>query len=233
MTAWFTLLRLPELPIVPEFLRGAALATIDVTYLGPPEQARPALQPLEAFAAAVPPMLDSRAVIPVATIDDICQEPADPVPFHQQGLLLTTFGDAEAQALLAREGPGSDSPLLMSQIRPLGGALARRADGGGAQDHIAEPYLITSAGISASPELTAANLAHLAGIRDALADALAPRRPYTLLGPEDCAADALPDPVFGELRRIKHHRDPEEVIRANHPILAPRGTDSSRARPSG
>ena len=50
------------------------------------------------------------------------------------------------------------------------------------------------------------------------APVIAGRKPYTLLTPEETAADAFPGPVLARLRELKRSRDPQGVFRANHSV---------------
>ena len=50
-------------------------------------------------------------------------------------------------------GPEVDSPLLMVDLRHLGGALGRAAPGGGAQTKIDANYAMFAGGVAPTPEL--------------------------------------------------------------------------------
>ncbi|MFI9431541.1 FAD-linked oxidase, partial [Streptosporangium sp. NPDC052375] len=160
-------------------------------------------------------VMDSRGVLPVAELGGICAEPTDPSPGMGHTELLTGLDDAVAQVLLSRP----IDPLLSVQIRHLGGALARSAEGGGACGHLTEPYLLHTLGIPATAEVTAALGARQSEIDAALAPHVSGRRPHTFLSPGDSAATAFPGDVLARLREIKRARDPHGVFRSNYSVL--------------
>jgi hypothetical protein len=52
-------------------------------------------------------------------------DPPEPLPYEDAGALLADFDDAAQAELLRVAGPGAQTPLLLVELRPLGGALAR------------------------------------------------------------------------------------------------------------
>jgi len=126
---------------------------------------------------------------------------------------------AEAvDALVDAAGPGSGSPLLMVELRHLGGALARYA--GGALNRVDGEYVYLAAGIPTDPAVVAALEAHFAIVSSALAPQFSGKHYLNF-------AERPVDPVafYGEqayarLRRIKGEVDPLEIFRGNHEIPA-------------
>ncbi|MFG1943187.1 FAD-binding oxidoreductase [Nonomuraea sp. NPDC048826] len=194
LTVWFDLLKFPD---------GPGFVTIDSTYLG--EHPGDLLRPFDAIGGAIS---DTRAVMPVADLGTICDEPTDPTPSKGRAELLTGLDDAVAAILL--DDP--IEPMLSVQVRHLGGALARPS--GGAAGPYTEPYLVYMVGlpIPGTPERM-----------DALSKALVPhtsgRKPYTMLHGGEQAASAFDAETLARLHDLKRARDPHGVIRANHPIL--------------
>lgn len=72
MNSSLALLRMPDLPFVPEFMRGKLTATVRISYLGTESRGRELVQPLRDSA---PPILDTVAVIPYAQIASIHSDP--------------------------------------------------------------------------------------------------------------------------------------------------------------
>lgn len=107
--SWASLLQFPDLPDVPEAVRGGSSAVAR-------SRARD----------------DTFDMVPPLAHGDLAMDPPDPLPFLSGHELL---GDPPAAAigdLVAAAGPGSGSPLAMMQLRHMGGALARQAPGAGA-----------------------------------------------------------------------------------------------------
>ncbi|WP_432980697.1 FAD-binding oxidoreductase [Dactylosporangium sp. CA-233914] len=116
------LLRLPDLPALPEPLRGAYVAHLRFFLLGGPEQAAELLAPMR---AAAPAIIDDIAPLPYAAIDAVHRDPVDPMPSRERGVLLGEITERTVEHLLAQAGPQVDVPLIMVEVRQLGGALAR------------------------------------------------------------------------------------------------------------
>jgi len=121
-------------------------------------------------------------------------------------------------ALVDATGPASGSPLLLVELRHLGGALGRYA--GGALSRVDGEYLYFAAGIPMDPAVVAALEAHFAIAGAAVA-------PQASGGHYLNFAERPTDPVafYGEeayarLRRVKAQVDPIELFRGNHEIAA-------------
>lgn len=115
------LLRLPDLPDVPEPLRGRLTVHVRYLYVGGADEGERALAPIRAAAA---PLVDTVAVTPYSAIASVHCDPDHPLPAWDTSCLLTDLPEAAVDALLAVAGPGEDVPLIVAEIRPLGGALA-------------------------------------------------------------------------------------------------------------
>ena len=120
---------------------GPALAVVDVTYLGDGRQAGALLEPFEGLGGAIS---DDRHERPMTTLGDITGDPADPSPGIGRCELLTGLDETVLDALT--EGlAGGLAPVLVLQLRHLGGALARPSDGPTAG--MPEPYALTATGV--------------------------------------------------------------------------------------
>ncbi len=128
LTMWAHLLQFPPIPEVPEPMRGKAFVSVDLTYLGSAEDAEALLMPLRTIPAM---WMDTTGTVPLSELGSICQEPLDPMPAMETSGLLRDFDDAAIDALLNAAGPDSGSPLVVVQVRHLGGALARGSEDAG------------------------------------------------------------------------------------------------------
>jgi FAD/FMN-containing dehydrogenase len=214
LTVWFAMVKFPAAPHVPEPLRGLAAVVVDATFLGGEEEGRGLLRRFEDIPGA---LSDSRAAMPLDALGGICAEPTQPVPGAGRAELLTGLGDAVADDLLS--AVGGIAPVGTVQVRHLGGALRRPADGGGACGHIAEPYLLSMVGPVLSPEGGQALTARMAEIAQAMAPHTSGRKPFTYLNGGETAASAFDADTLARLREIKRRRDPGGVFRANQPVL--------------
>ncbi|GAA3248342.1 FAD-binding oxidoreductase [Pseudonocardia petroleophila] len=123
-TTSVALLRLPPLPELPEPLRGRFVVHLRFAHLGPADEGAALLAPMRAAAPAV---LDLVADMPYAAVDSIHMDPTDPMPTWERGTTLRELPAAAVDELLAVAGPDVAVPLIMVELRHLGGAVGRPA----------------------------------------------------------------------------------------------------------
>jgi len=121
LTSSCALLRLPDLEVVPEPLRGRFVVHVRVAVVGR-NDALDLVAPLRALAS---PLVDTVTEIPYAAIGSIHADPVDPMPVLEGGMLLREFDTAAAVDLLTVAGPRTAAPFAVVELRQLGGALAR------------------------------------------------------------------------------------------------------------
>lgn len=119
------IMRLPDLEFLPPPLRGQTAVHLRYAYSGPYVREGERL---------IAPMKDAGRVLlgfvgPIRTdeMDSIHMDPVDPLPAWEKGQLLTELPEEAVDALLAVAGPQVDIPLMMVEIRLMGGALGRPA----------------------------------------------------------------------------------------------------------
>lgn len=122
-TTSIALLRLPPLPELPEPLRGQFVVHLRFAHLGPSEEGAALLAPMRAVAV---PVMDMVGDMPYAAVDSIHMDPTDPMPYWERGATLAELPAEAVDELLAVAGPGVDVPLIMVEVRHLGGAIARQ-----------------------------------------------------------------------------------------------------------
>ncbi|MFC9973990.1 FAD-binding oxidoreductase [Spirillospora sp. NPDC127200] len=203
LTVWYELLQFPGAP---------AMVAVDSTFLGDAATAEELLRPFEKAGA---PASDTRAVLPIADLGTITNDPTDPGPGRSRAELLTRVDDRTAAVLLERP----IDPLLTIQLRQLGGALARPADGGGPSGPVAEPHALYMFGLAPDRRAEAAVRERQGEIAAALLPQTSGRKPYTFLTPGETAAAAFTATALERLRDVKRARDPHGVFRANYPVL--------------
>ncbi|MCK0115667.1 FAD-binding oxidoreductase [Isoptericola sp. S6320L] len=111
-------LNLPPLPDLPAPLRGRAVLTVRYARHGAGPDTL--VDELRTVAA---PLLDTVGDLPYARLGEIHADPQDPLPVVERGRTLTTLPAAAVDALLDAVPAGS--PVLMAEVRLLGGAVAR------------------------------------------------------------------------------------------------------------
>jgi FAD/FMN-containing dehydrogenase len=208
------IMQMPPLPDVPEFLRGRGLVVIDGAILEDDERAAELLAPLRALG----PEIDTFAAIPPVGLSRIHMDPESPVPGMGDTAMLASLPAEAIDALVDAAGPGSGSPLLMVELRHLGGALGRHA--GGALSRFEGEYLYFALGIPMDPAVVAAIEAQFALVGATLAPHASGAN---YLNFSEKAADPVTfygEETYARLRRVKAEVDPLEIFRANHEIPA-------------
>ncbi|WP_426005256.1 FAD-binding oxidoreductase [Paenarthrobacter sp. NyZ202] len=120
-SASLAFLRLPDMDIIPEPLRGKFVVHLRYAYQG---DAATATQLLEPMRRSAPFMMDGTGPLDSTRFDTIHMDPDQPVPARECGFLLDRLDGPAREAILRHFGPGVESPVLMAELRLLGGALA-------------------------------------------------------------------------------------------------------------
>jgi len=213
-TTCVRLLRIPPLPELPDFLRGQAFVGVDGAIDLPETEAAAVLEPLR----ALDPAIDTFGVLPASQLGLVHMDPPDPVPALGDGLIVDDLPDDAIEALLAVVGPGADSALLAVDLRHLGGAAGRRAENGGAVDHLPGKFVVYAVGIVADPALVPVLTAEVAAVRAALAPWMS-ERDYSNFREAGVAPGRFwDDATLERLREIKQAYDPERTIRTAHEL---------------
>ena len=216
LTLWAWLLNFPDLPDVPEPMRGRWSVALDCTYLGSPDEGRVMV---DAALAGLPrPLLDSRRELRLAELAGIAAEPTEPTPIHEDLMMVDRFGAEEAATLLETVGVGETSALTVLEVRHLGGALRRQQPGQGIAGTVPQPYAVVLGGIVPTPE--AAEEARAVGttVRAALANVDSGMMPPNF-GPLE--RRNLTDADLARLQAVKASHDPRGTIRSARPIPLP------------
>ncbi len=208
------LMQFPPLDVVPEPLRGRQLVMIDAVHCGSAEDADAALAPLRALE----PELDMVARHPGVAISAVHGDPTDPVPAVSSHMLLTDLSDEGAAKWVEVAGPGSGSPLMFSEIRHWGGAIAQQPEGAGAIGSFSESFAVFNIAMAMGPELVAAAAAHGEKIAGALAEWRSDRVYSSFEEVPSSAESGFPAASYSRLREVKAAVDPGDLFQSNHPV---------------
>ncbi|HEY3186394.1 MAG TPA: FAD-binding oxidoreductase [Solirubrobacteraceae bacterium] len=208
------IMQIPPLPEIPEPVRGRALVVIDGAYLGDEADGADVLAPLRALG----PEIDTFAMIPPAELLHIHMDPPTPVPATGDGTLLDVVPGEAIDLLVEAAGPGSGSPLLMVELRHLGGALARSGDGHGAAATLEGDFAFFAVGMALDPDMAAAVDAHVDVVKQALCEWDAGRRYLNFSERPIDTRRAYSATAYRRLQAVKTLVDPDDMFRANHPI---------------
>jgi hypothetical protein len=207
----------PPIPDVPEPLRGTPLLTISGACIGTQAEGEAAFAPLREIGETI---MDTFEWMPTAGLSRIHMDPENPVPGIGEGGLVGELSDDAIDAFVGLAGPDSGSPMLLSELRHLGGALGRPAEDGGALSHLDAGYAMYSVGMPMSPELGEAIPRHIERIGETMKP-FGAEGSYFNFTEAPCDVDSiLPADVCDRLREVKGVYDPENRVVANHSVAA-------------
>lgn len=225
-SASLAFLRLPDMEEVPDFLRGKFVMHLRFAWQGSSDEGAQLLAPMR---AAAPVLVDGVGPLPYSRVDEIHADPEHPVPVHEGGMLLNDLDAGLEEALLRLAGPESSAPLLLAEIRLMGGALAvplkglePEADCVGGRDAALSFFAVG---------IMAPQIAHLVPAAiDAARIALKPfgtggttLNLHGHLSSPELASSAWPQAAYIRLSEAKAELDPKNLFRHGHAILPPAG----------
>ncbi|MEV6285166.1 FAD-binding oxidoreductase [Kribbella sp. NPDC051770] len=214
VTSSVLLLRAPDLPFVPEVMRGKLTVSVRLAYVGTADDGAALVAPLR---AAAPVLMDTVAPMPAAEIAGITNDPTEPGAAVEHFAVLDELGADTVDAVLDVVGPDAETAITMVNLSHLGGALGRapRVPNAVRRDIGFAVFALTAV----APDQVEAQ-------RDAgreLIDRLATgRRHPGYLAPADASVDAVrtayDEATYQRLQEVKTKYDPANVFRFNHNI---------------
>jgi hypothetical protein len=208
------LLQFPQVPDVPEPVRGRSFAIVEAAFIGNEEDGAALLQPLRELG----PVMDTFGTIPVEELRFLHMDPPGPVPGAGDGMALTDLTPEAIAALVALAGPGSGSPLLSVELRQLGGAVAEDSPEHGAVGALDAGFSLYAVGSAADEEMKAAVEAHAEKVKAGLAPWAAERDHFNFANRPGVAESFYTADTYRGLQWVKAAYDPDELFRASHPI---------------
>jgi hypothetical protein len=223
LTSSIAFLRMPDIPAVPEFLRGKLTVNIRISYLGPESEGARLTAPLR---AAAPVVMDTVAVRPYTEYATISPGPTEPGASVDQFAPLSELSPAAADAILEIAGPRADCGITIVDVRQLGGALGRQAGTPNAIGHRDAAFVVFT--VTVVPPGADADETSGMELIDRLQPWLSGRTHPNFLSRADATVDrtrlAYDAPVYERLQSVKRAFDPGNMFRFNHNI--PPGADN-------
>ncbi|MGK5683923.1 FAD-binding oxidoreductase [Actinoplanes sp. URMC 104] len=218
LTTSIAFMRLPDVPVFPEPLRGTFTVHVRVSFLGDAADADALLAPLR---AAAPIMIDTVGDLPYTGFAAIYSDPEGPAPFAERTLSLPPLTDDLVAQLTESVGPVADVPANIIELRHLGGALRDTPVGAGAAGLRAAEFVLWVVTVG-GPDLTGPALRWTGELFDALKPWALEGKHLNFIGQEDLAEQAVrsayPAATYSRLARAKATYDPANVFRLNHNI---------------
>jgi FAD/FMN-containing dehydrogenase len=211
MTSVGRILQFPPLEFIPEPVRGKSFVVVEAIYSGDPVDGDLWVSPLRDLE----PVMDTVQTIPAAELSRLHMDPEGPAPGVGDGTMLAAFDEETIDAVVETT---VGSPLLSTEVRHLGGAVARPSAEHGALSHFEDEYLMFTVGIAPTPQ--AAEVVH--GAVGRVLAALEPwkaKQTYSNFAESTRPGGSFHgEAAYHRLKRIKKAVDPANVIRANHEL---------------
>jgi hypothetical protein len=215
VTSIVRFLRPPPLPDVPEPIRDVPLLTLEAACIGSRAEGEKLIAPLRELGE---PIMDTFDQIPTAGLYRIHMDPEQPVPGLGHHEVIEGLSDEAIDAFVGAAGEESGSPLLLAELRQLGGALGRAPANAGALEKLDGAFGMFAVGLPMTPELGQAIEGHLDRLHGAL-QPWAAAQGYYNFAERPCDADALLPPETCErLVEVKRRWDPDDMLVANHAV---------------
>lgn len=212
VTSTGRIVHIPPIPEAPDHLRGRSFALVQAVSLTGPADGADLVAPLRALG----PVVDTFAPMPTPALGMIHLDPPGPAPIGLDGWVLRSFDDATVAAVVEHAQPGG--PLVAVNVRQLGGAVSRPAAGGGALDHLAEPFAVYAAGIAPTSDAAGAVRRQLDGLAAAFAPSRAARDFTNFAERPGTTARLYPPETYARLQEVKRAYDPGGRFLAAHTV---------------
>jgi hypothetical protein len=190
------------------------MVVITAAYAGDAQTGALLMEPLTELG----PEINTFGPMPPSALSYLHMDPEGPVPGLSDTAMLDSLPDEAIETIIEKAGPGSDSVMLITELRHMGGAFARAEDGHGALAKIDGEYIAFAVGMVMSPEMGEA----LARQTGALMEALAPhgrgRKYHNFVEHRTDTRSGYADDAYARLQAVREKVDPDYLFRANHEI---------------
>jgi len=136
--------------------------TVRFAWTGSPAEGEAVLAPIRDVA---PLIFGTVGELPSDAMGVIHSDPLDPMPTAERAVLLSGLPQEAVTALLAVGGPAADCPLVVVELRQLGGAVALGTRDDGSLCNRDAAFTLLGIGIAAGPAAEATSAAEEAIVR--------------------------------------------------------------------
>lgn len=214
LTSSVVLMNFPPIPLVPEPLRGQSFVMVRGCHCGPLDEGQALLQSWRDWRA---PVIDDFKELPFSQVGAISNDPVDPLPVFSTGAWMKAMPDA-AIDIMVRSTTGGDGPppLLMTEVRHVGGAVARGRSQAGAFVNREAELLLFMVGLTPTPDAYGALVRHSQQFKAQLRSFLTGGVYMNFLEGEEArqrARDGFSPEAYARLIRLKRDYDPTDRLR--------------------
>jgi FAD/FMN-containing dehydrogenase len=214
VTTSFRLLEVPPVEPVPAQLRGRRLAVIDGAVLGDDAHASELIAPLR----SLDPEIDTFTRVPAASLVRLHLDPEGPTPGYASSMLISDLPDAAVAAVIAAAGPRSGTRLAVTELRQLGGELARPDPAGGALSSLDGGFLALGLGLDGDPAVWPQLREDAARLLTALEPWASGRQYLPMLDERTDTRKAFSPGVHARLSAVRRAVDPNGLFVVQHQV---------------
>lgn len=219
VTSSIVMMRMPPLPEVPEMLRGKAVVSIRAAILGTEAEGAALLKPLHDLPGLI---VSTFALIPYAAARTIANDPEKPSPVVRTTMMLNDLSPDTIDTLIGVNGMNGSNPVLVLEIRHLGGAMRRIHPDSCAFSQRNAPFLMQTVDMIFDPARGEAVRANTRAMFDAMHVHSTGGVLPSWLGDGDYGVDRMRAGFTAEhyqrLVALKTYYDPSNMFRLNHNI---------------
>jgi FAD/FMN-containing dehydrogenase len=213
--------RLPDVPELPEPLRGAFVVHLRFTHLGGTLEGERLLEPMRRIA---PVVLDTVAEMPISETGTIHSDPIGPLPYWERHTSLKDLPAAAIDAFIEVVGPDSGCELAHVEMRHLGGAQEREPVVPNAVPTRDVPFFVFAFGVGPA-ERESLLVSQLVGLVTAMEPWSSPHLVPNFMAPQEGSTPDAMRRIYGtekyeRLTDIKAAYDPDNYFRINHNVRA-------------
>jgi hypothetical protein len=219
MTTSIRIANFPPLEIVPEPMRGKSFILVSGCYCGPVENGESLIQDWLNWER---PIDNSFQAMPFGEVASISNDPEDPMPAYHNGAWISSLDDEAIDTLikfgLSIEG---SSPLVITEVRHVEGAMARVDESLSAFGHRGAPFVLDIVGVTPNPEAHHFVNNYVKDFKQALSPHFAPGLYMNFLNSDEIiqhTKEAYPPATYEQLKRVKSKYDPENMLRSGFNI---------------
>jgi len=213
VTSSIMFLRIPDMPSVPEPMRGQQLTIVSTCCCGDLDAAPDLFAPIQAMG----PIMDTLGRMRPTELGALHNDPEDPMPALGGGAVIADLDEVTMGRMMDAVGPDSGTPLLLAEIRHCGGAVRTPPVAGGVCSGFGGEFITYAVGVAPGPA-AAGVLAAIDRYVDAQADQITGEGILNFVERHDAAADVFSSETLERLRAIKAARDPDGLITSSHPL---------------
>jgi hypothetical protein len=218
ITSSLAVMKFPNVPPVPEAMRGQIVVLVRAAYAGTEAAGAPWLQPWLAWQE---PLSNSFKEMPFGEVATINNDPVAPVPSYPSSDMLTELSDAVID-IIVRYATNPASPVAFSEVRHAGGAIARGDANASAIGNRDATFYLQIGGLALTPELGRALDRYVPEYKAALQPYLHGGIYLNFAGGREASArvkDAYAPESYARLVKIKREVDPQNLFRYSFPLV--------------